>query len=156
MSAEVVLQPHDSPREGSSMFAEYLSAQRQQQHLEKQMKQKDKGGRLLRMQQFQHGRRVGAAEEIALNSNDACAELQLMGDSDDDEDEEENVAAAVEESVIAARRMQLSRGRRSNIQDALIHRLTCYSAYISYHSTSNFHSLQVCDARGIRRNDENE
>ena len=112
------------------------------------------------MQQFQHGRRVGAAEEIALTSNDACAELQLMGDNDDEsgdeEDEEENVAAAVEESVIAARRMQLSRGRRSNIQDALIHRLTCYSAYISYHSTSNFHSLQVCDARGIRRNDENE
>ena len=82
------------------------------------------------MQQFQHGRRVGAAEEIALISNDACAELQLMGDSDD---EEENVAAAVEESVIAARRMQLSRGRRSNIQDALIHRLLFCIHLIPFH-----------------------
>jgi hypothetical protein len=103
------------------MFATYMTVQRQQQHLEKQMKRKDKEARLLRNQ---HGRRAVAADELPFISNDATAELQLHSDSDDDSGdvEENNMAAAIEQSVVAARNMQLSRGRRSNIQDALIHR----------------------------------
>jgi hypothetical protein len=104
------------------MFATYMTVQRQQQHLEKQMKGKDKEARL---QRNQHGQRVVAADELPLISNDATAELQLHSDSDVDSGdvEENNSAAAIEECVIEARNRQLSRGRRSNIQDALIHRL---------------------------------
>jgi hypothetical protein len=103
------------------MFATYMTVQRQQLHLEKQMKQKDKEGRLLRMM---HGQRVVAADDLPLISNDASAELQLHSDSDADSGdvEENNMAAAIEQCVMAARSMQQSRGRRTNIQDALIHR----------------------------------
>ncbi len=86
------------------------------------MKGKEKEARLLRNQ---HGQRVVAAHELPLISNDATADLPLHSDSDVDSGdvEENNTAAAIEECVIEARSRQLSRSRRSNIQDALIHRL---------------------------------
>jgi hypothetical protein len=105
------------------MFATYVTAQRQQNQLEEQMKQEEKERRRQKLQQEKRAATSDAPAPIY-----ECAGLQLHSENDveSDETEEDTRTAAFEESLVAARSMQLSRGRRTPIQDGLIHRLPCY------------------------------
>ena len=126
-----------------------MIAQRQQQHLEKHVKQTDNEGRLLKMQ---HGRRVAAADEIALILNDACAESRLNSDIDVESGdvEEKNIVSA----SALARSVQLSRDRRTNIQDALIHRFLHRFHAIAFQILTRYRSAMQDAYNDMKLSDE--
>jgi hypothetical protein len=128
-----------TPRLGSSMFETYLIAQKKQQQIDHETQVRNKAGKFLSM----HHSRDQNRESDASSSSLAQVSQVLLSDDDDDDDDEIKESdvldnkSAFEAAVIAARTIQ-SRGRRTPVQDALIHRslllLFLKSCSLSYKS----------------------
>jgi hypothetical protein len=114
--------PDATPRLGSSMFGTYLIAQKKQHQAEHQIQEQKKNRKALSMRHSRDQKR----EDNARSSSLAHASHVLLSDDDDNDDDADESnglddAAALEAAVMAARSIQ-SRGRRTPLQDALIHR----------------------------------